>query len=984
MHRFLRSACAIFFACLVAAAVPVQALDPTRPLVDFSLQTWNIDQGLPHDAIVSLAQTDDGYMWAGTWGGLARFNGSEFRHFDADNTKALKDDGILALHAGRNNTLWVGTHRGGLARLRDGRWQAIPMDEVGGFSHVLALLEDSRGTLYVGAEERGLFSVRGDQVARYGVEDGLPADTVSALLETQSGRLLIGTAAGLAERSDAGFRVLPIPDLGGAIQINALKEDHLGRVLVGSERGLHRLTLSAQGVSKSEHLLQDAVAQIAVDQAGAIWITAQERGILRLVGDDLDELGLSDGLPNSRLSALLKDSDSDIWIGTNSGLARLQDKAFSSVTARRGLSNDYVRAISEGSEGSILIGTSAGLNRLSAGQVETLPTGHDLSGNSILSLLSLPDGELWAGSYSQGVYRQRGAEIKKLDRSSGLPGNQVRALLQAQDGSVWIGTERGVSVYQDGQPRTLDPQALPGKLIMALHQTRDGAIWIGSTSGVGQIKNAKSRRFGEQDGIDAQNVFSFLTDDDGVLWLGTDSGLYRYKNGRFQQIERSAGLPENTIFSVLDDGLGYLWMSSNHGVFRIDKRLANEVADGRRDKLTAFVFGRSDGMASSQCNGGSQPAALRLRDGRLAFATSRGMALVDPARLRLESERVAPRLAIEDVLIDGAQVRSDGVLELDRASRRVEIRFAAISFREPERIRYRYRLSGLESAWSAPSTDRSAVFGNLPPGDYGFEVAASYLDGPFSENAQTLRLKVKKMWYETAGAAVLLALLLVLLGAGAYRFRVRLLRRRTALLQTLVGQRTQDLEIEKGRLEAAMGDKTALLAEIEQQSARFEQMAREDGLTGLLNRRFFDVLLQQEFASALATSTALTVAIADLDHFKRINDEFSHRVGDEVLRQFADIMRRHLRPQDHCARYGGEEFVLLFPGLKLSQARLICERICAAVHHHDWRPLHPDLKVSVSFGLSDRLILNHHEKLLSDADACLYEAKRAGRNRVCA
>lgn len=969
---------------LLLVATASFALDPNRPLADFSLQAWNTDQGLPHDAVIAMAQTEDGYLWAGTWDGLVRFNGAEFRNFTSANTPALKDNGVLALYAGKNNTLWVGTHRGGLARLRDGQWEAISDGSNGAFSHVLAILEDKAGTLWIGTEERGFFSFRDNVFSRFGRADGLPSDTVSALYQTRDGRLLIGTANGLAERTADGFRRIVLPTTMANAQITAIREDTEGRLLIATDRGLTRFVFTNSTLSSAELIYHEAVSQLYLDRSNAIWIASQERGILRLVGTLSAVFGVEEGLPNTRISAMLEDRDGDLWIATNGGLARLQDKAFSSLTKRRGLSDDYVRAVAQSADGSIWIGTSAGLNLIRDGQLKRLDPSQSLVKNSILALAPMPDNTLWIGGYSTGVSVLGGKNPSARDRDSGLPGNQVRAILRARDGSVYVGTDRGLAHIVDGELQLLTRSQSPGHFIMSLHQTADGAIWIGSSNGASRIFDGETTRFGDAQGLAAQNIFSFLSDEEGTLWLGTDSGLYRYRDGQFQRIDQTSGLPDNTVFAVLDDGIGYFWMSSNHGVFRIDKAHANAIADGRLEKLDAYVFGRSDGMASSQCNGGSQPAALRLQDGRLAFATARGVAFVDPARLKLESEKSPPTLAIEDILIEGVAVPLQPRLEIKRDQRRIDIRFGAISFREPERVRYRHRLLGLQSQWSQPTTERSAVFGNLAPGNYQFEVQAAFLDGPWSASAPALALTIQPRFYETQWFLLALALTLIALGALVNRIRLRQLRLRTLKLEALVSERTQALEIEKGRLETAMSDKLRLLGELESQSARFEQLAREDGLTGLFNRRYFDALFEQVFDHALKKNTALTVAIADLDHFKQINDEFSHRVGDEVLRRFAWILQQHLRDDDVCARYGGEEFVLLLPGLNASTGRAVCEQIRVAVAAFDWRDLHPDLKVSVSFGLSDRMILNHREKLLSDADAQLYQAKRGGRNRVCA
>ncbi|CAN5851006.1 GGDEF domain-containing protein [soil metagenome] len=176
-------------------------------------------------------------------------------------------------------------------------------------------------------------------------------------------------------------------------------------------------------------------------------------------------------------------------------------------------------------------------------------------------------------------------------------------------------------------------------------------------------------------------------------------------------------------------------------------------------------------------------------------------------------------------------------------------------------------------------------------------------------------------------------------------------------------------------LQGANDEKEALLGKLEEQ-------AREDALTGLYNRRYADRALGQMFAQARRYEHSLSVAVCDIDHFKRVNAAFSHQTGDVVLRRVADLLRNGVRSSDTVARYGGEEFVILFPETSLADAAQIVERICEAVVNHPWGALEPGLTVTLSAGVSADPTVTSHEKLLNLADKKLYEAKRMGKNQV--
>lgn len=176
--------------------------------------------------------------------------------------------------------------------------------------------------------------------------------------------------------------------------------------------------------------------------------------------------------------------------------------------------------------------------------------------------------------------------------------------------------------------------------------------------------------------------------------------------------------------------------------------------------------------------------------------------------------------------------------------------------------------------------------------------------------------------------------------------------------------------------------KTKLLAELRAQTEFLEKQTREDALTGLYNRRYLNLQLEQEFKRAKRYGNPLSVVMCDIDHFKRINDKFSHQVGDEVLKTLGRIFKAYSRSVDTVARFGGEEFVLLLPETPKEKAAVLCEKLRAAVEHYPWSEIHPELKVTISFGVSDNVRLGHYEKMLAEADEKLYEAKNAGRNRV--
>ncbi len=166
------------------------------------------------------------------------------------------------------------------------------------------------------------------------------------------------------------------------------------------------------------------------------------------------------------------------------------------------------------------------------------------------------------------------------------------------------------------------------------------------------------------------------------------------------------------------------------------------------------------------------------------------------------------------------------------------------------------------------------------------------------------------------------------------------------------------------------------------EAERYRRLAMEDSLTGLANRRQLDEQLEAMMREAESRGDVVTVALADVDHFKGINDRFSHAVGDEVLRCVGEILRAHCRVGDLAGRYGGEEFVLVFRALDMRSAAEACERVRRGVEGWDWPSIHPQLRVTLSMGLATSASFDHPQGLLDAADHWLYEAKHHGRNQI--
>ncbi len=970
------------------SAEDVAGTPRVKSLAELSRQVWTTRDGLPHNQVNAIAQTPDGYLWFATWEGVARYNGVSFRVFDRSNTPELLDNGARSLAVTRDGGVLVGLSRGGVAKLDpQGRWR-VWNSKANGLAQdeVMAVHEDHRGRIWIATESAGIDRIDASGVRHFGTQDGLPTNVLYDVAEGSEGAIWVATSLGVARIwNDQVETRLAGAGLPSTI-VNDVEVAGNGAVWAATQVGAY---VRRPGTTRFERAtpedLEAVITRILPEAANTALLGTVDDGVMALVGERLDRFLNLRSLPNNRVTALFRDREGSIWAGTSAGLLRLHDTPFSTLTSELGLRDNYVRTLLEDATGTLWIGTSRGLSTLAPGAVVPSVADAAFPEESILGLARGRDGGVWIGTYAHGLIRYRdGAVTQRWTTADGLAGDQVRAVLEARDGTVWIGTSLGLTRMRGSETVSMGlAEGLPRPFVMALAQARDGRIWVGTSNGVAVSDGERFKSLALPAGVHAQDMFGFHEDERGIMWIASDRGLLRVENNQAVAIGLAQGLPIDGLFSVAADSLDNLWLSSNRGVMRLNRSDADAVAAGTMGRVEVDQFGEHDGLISAQCNGGASPAAAITSDGRVWIATSHGVAFVQPKELARFS-RKPPTAVIEEVRVDNEIVPVTGADELviGPGQRQLEIRYAALSFLTPERIQYRYRLEGLDRRWAVGGEGRSAQFTNLKPGDYQFRVATMFPGGAWSHEAALLPITVAPEWWQRRIITLPLLALALLAIWFAFKWRMRTIRASAAHLLELVDRRTQDLRAQAALLKAADADKTVLLERLREHSENFERQAREDSLTGLHNRRSADAFLEAASLRADADGTPLSVVLIDLDHFKAVNDRHSHAVGDSALRMAAMELRRHAREGDLAARWGGEEFVLVLPGIDLIGARVVAERMRAAVAALDLSGLADGLSLTLSAGIAEHIRGESGSRLVSRADDLLYQAKNRGRNRV--
>lgn len=953
------------------------ALDPALDVTQYVQQGWTTQEGLPQNTVSALLQTPDGYLWFGTEEGLVRFDGGSFTIFDKTNVAALRDNAVASLWCDASGALWIGTWGGDLLRMQGGVFQ----DMTGGTGPLRGGVWAVRGTPdgdHWAATSLGLLRFRAGDRTLLTVKDGLPDDDLRALCADGAGGLWVGTrSAGIFRVREGRFEA--------PSGVEALKDEGVwsllpgrdGALWVGTNGGLVRLSDGrVTRYGKREGLPEGGVRSLCEDRDGNLWVGTYGGGLCRFREGRFDTLASRNGFPDDAVIALVEDREGSLWAGTwGNGLVRLSRGKFLTYTTREGLSGNVMRSVCQDASGALWAGTSgSGLSRYDGRTFTTFRKGDGLSGDSVRALLAARDGSLWASTESGGLDHLEKGRWRHLGAGEGLEGDFVLCLEETRDGTLWAGTYGGGLARGRGGRFTVmtTRDGLPNNEVWCLHEDRAGRLWVGTTGGLAVLEGGRVRTYTAADGLASEVVVSAYESASGSLWFGTGGGgLARFKDGKLKACTRRDGLHDDVVFQILPDGLGNLWMSCNKGLFRVPLAALEDFADGRRARVSCDAFGRADGMGSSECMGGCQPAGCVARDGRLWFPTAEGLVVVDPAHL--PTNAVPPPLAIEAFTADGESVLSGGGAVVPAGAHSLEVRYAALSFRAPERVLFRYRLAGFDERWVEAGNRRVAYYTNVPPGRYRFEMTACNEDGVWNDALRSVAVRVRPRFYQTLPFFAACAVLTLAASLGGYRLRVRQLRLREKRLVALVAERTSQLNEANEALEDA--------------NRRLTELSHRDPLTGVANRRWFEDALQSEWRRAFRSGTPLAVLMSDVDSFKLYNDTHGHPEGDACLRSIASSFQSGLqRAGDLLARYGGEEFIVLLPDTALERAASLADDLRAGVQAlaipHPGAPAAPVVTVSLGVAACRPADGGVPADLVAAADRALYLAKERGRNRV--
>jgi len=783
---------------LLALCATAQALSPDRALSQLRHDRWTPDQGAPAQ-IMSIAQTPDGFLWLGSRQGLYRFDGLRFERITRIAGKPMVDDDILKLFVDDDGSIWIGYVSGGMSRLggphpANYQYQRddVPRGSVIGFGR------DAGGRLWAATPAAVVYLDIATDTWKSAANMGFdPAWSPQRFfIDREKGMWVAfsnGAQSGIAHLAPGAKRFEVVPQ---SIEQPFFDQARDGTLWAADEWGVRPLAQATPrpgqaGVTVSWLDPDFKGAGLRFDRDGVMWLVS-ENGIARVrdptqlhapdkahPAPSPEYFGTAQGLTSEVVWTLFEDREGNLWAGTANGLDRFRGNALAAIHLPR---RDQAFSVEADASGGIWAANpDQGPMRVSpdadqpAGALVQEVEGAD---KGVTALHRDGAGNLWVGDAAGGLWRSDGAGLQPVPLPPDVAGGgRIVTMASDHDGGLWVSKVNGglLRLHQgkwEGQNAKYGMP--PGTTPRALVEDAQGRIWSDAGQTIRVFEQGGHHDF-DADGP-AVGRIAVLRRWKGELWIGGVQGVAARIDDHFVRLLGRGGEKFERTVGIVMLANGETWFIGRPGVSRVP---ATEMARWRAQPSYPVAFDRfgvRDGLRGSVEQSGASPVAAADGQGRIWFATSRGVHWIDPRQLQRSNAGPGAEPTVLAVHVDERDLPLASSLTLPAGSRDLRIDYTAPFLRRPEQARFRYRLEGLDDDWQDASAQRQALYSRLAPGIYRFRLMASDGTQAWSGREAAFTFKVLPAFWQTGWFALACVLATLLLVWWLVRWRVAIAR----------------------------------------------------------------------------------------------------------------------------------------------------------------------------------------------------------------
>lgn len=781
----------MFLVCLMCMipALSVEAHGQNAPYV---VTVYNERNGLPTGEANAVLQTADGYIWIGSYGGLIRYDGTNFRNYSVE--RKIESNSIRALFEDSKGRLWIGTNDAGVVVLEDDVFTKIPMPEDRSFLCVRGFAEGEDGTIYV-ASNSGLAKIENDIIVPYEADE-LKGNTVYSVAIDAYGRVWGAASNGecVVVDDDAEPAILSSDLFFDDADVYSIDADAEGNIVIGGSGNrvayvkFQSEELGAEGFNIKYYSTGNVTVHNAVKacENGDIIVSGNNGLAVISSKGKLTEFGEDEHAVS--VNAAIADYENDIWLASSAyGIIKYSQGCITGIDAGAGLDGVAINTIAR-QEGIWYIGNDTGLilcdkdwNRIENALTE------QYDGTRIRCIKADGKGNVWIASYSDFpvvCYNSKDASIREYSTDNGLTGNKARVVTELSDGRIAVGTQSGIDIFKDGElvENYTHEDGLDNPTILCISEGENGELVAGSDGGgIYVIEDGVITNYGFEEGLGEGVVLRMLRDEENGGWfVSAGSSLYYWQNDKtFWQVtnfRKDAG----SIFEFYERN-GKIWLLQNNGILELDKA---QLLSGEETEVIRHDFGH--GLTGSL---NANTWNYEADDGRLYMSTRSGISIFGFETVN----NALPKVIVQSVNVDGKSYEHPTELSVEGGAQRVTIDFAALSFTDTMEMRLAYCLDGFDKEPIVLDDKSGSVsYTNLPGGDYTFRVWVYELGDAEHYKEYSIRLTKERQLYEKplfwvlvglAGAAVVAGVVLIIANT-----RMRRIHRRQQEYREIVNQ----------------------------------------------------------------------------------------------------------------------------------------------------------------------------------------------------